>query len=159
MAGVGKTSIAKAVASQLNFSFIDTDHLSINHFKTDLESLKTKLGSDQFIKVEAEFVVNSLKPKTILAPGGSFVYAKDTLSAIRNNVILVYLFDEPKNIKNRIPNIETRGIIGLEDKSFEELCFERDRLSKNVAHFQFNINHLGFSKTTSQIKSLIKLLN
>ncbi len=155
MAGVGKTSIAKSVSHQLSLKFVDTDLLIIADFKQELNSLIQSVGPDKFIDIESEYVLKNLQKETVLAPGGSFIYAKKAIQKIKNDVTFIYLFDEPDNILNRIPNIHTRGILGLENKSFYELYLERHRLFSDIAHFQFNINHLGFLETTNQIKTLI----
>ncbi len=158
MAGVGKTSIARTVSATLSLNFVDTDLLILDQYQMNLEDLKFKLGDQEFIELESRFVFDHLKSGSILAPGGSFIYATNLIEKIRDNVVFIYLYDEPSNILKRIPNLNTRGIVGLEDKSFSEICLERHKLCLNVAHFQYNINHLGFSKTISQIKNLLIMM-
>ena len=115
------------------------------------------MGTDEFQKLESETVLNSMANNTIISPGGSFIYAQDTISKIRSNTILIYLYDEANNIKNRIPNLLTRGIIGLNKMTFDELFTERHELYINSCDVQFNINHHGFAKTTNQIIEYLKL--
>lgn len=151
MAGVGKSSIGKEVADYFKLPFIDTDKQISGDRHLPLNKIIDQIGIQEFNELEATYVEKSLNKMAIVSPGGSFIYSTDCINKIRNDVIFIYLFDEPKNIKARIPNIETRGIVGLKEKTFEELCFERHHLYKNVANVQFNINHYGFDQVTNQI--------
>lgn len=150
MAGVGKSSIGRLVASHFNLPFIDTDKLISGDRHLPLNQIIDEIGADQFNRLEAHYVEKSLDELSIISPG-SFAYSEDCINRIRDDVVFIYLFDEPHNIKSRIPNIETRGILGLNEKSFEELCFERHDLYKRVANVQFNVNHYGFDEVTNQI--------
>ena len=88
---------------------------------------------------------------SVVSPGGSFIYSDDAIQNIRKNALFIYLYDDPMNIKKRISNLETRGILGLERTSFEDLCQERHKLYQQAAHIQFNLNHYGFDQVTNQI--------
>jgi shikimate kinase len=151
MAGVGKSSIGKEVAHHFKLQFIDTDKQIARDQQLPLNEVIDHLGIQKFNELEAEYVQKSIDHLGIVSPGGSFIYSTDCIHKIRNDVIFIYLFDEPDNIKARIANIETRGIVGLKEKTFEELCFERHDLYKSVANIQFNINHFGFDQVTNQI--------
>ena len=151
MAGVGKSSIGKAVAKHFNSQFIDTDKLISNDYHKPLNEVIEQIGTAEFNKLEAFYVEKSLQKLAIISPGGSFIYSTQTIHKIRNDAILIYLYDEPQNIKNRISNLETRGIVGLKEKTFEELCFERHNLYKRVANIQFNLNFYSFDQVTNQI--------
>ena len=157
MAGVGKSSIGAEVSRYFDLSFIDTDRQIESLKKTKLSTLISSIGEDQFQVLEADTVVNNIKSNTIISPGGSFVYAADTIQQCRDQIILIYLHDTAHNIKQRIPNIAERGIIGLKNKSFETLFNERHKLYINACDVQFNINHHGFSKTTNHIIEYLKI--
>ena len=158
MAGVGKSSVGKAVSQHFRLKFIDTDKLISNDYNDSLQDIITKIGHDEFMNVEAKYVLESMRDLSIVSPGGSFIYSVDTIEKIKEDALFIYLFDEPKNIKKRISNLCTRGIVGLTDKTFEQLCFERHELYQKVANIQFNLNHYSFDDITQQIIEYLKLL-
>ena len=158
MAGVGKSSIGKMVANYFSLNFIDTDKLIANDYNDSLNNIIDSIGSQKFNEIEAKYVIDSVSSQNIISPGGSFIYSIDIIEKIKHDVVFINLFDEPKNIKSRILNLETRGIVGLEEKSFEELCFERHQLYQQVANIQFNLNHYSFEDTTDQIINYLEQL-
>ena len=157
MAGVGKTSIGKLVSQYFKLKFVDTDKLISNDYNDSLQAVISKLGESEFEKIEAQYVCNAMSELSIVSPGGSFIYSVDTIEKIKDDALFIYLFDEPNNIKKRILNLHTRGIIGLKDKTFEQLCFERHELYEKVANIQFNLNHYSFDDVTNQIIEYLKL--
>ncbi|MEC8678365.1 MAG: shikimate kinase [Candidatus Margulisiibacteriota bacterium] len=157
MSGVGKSTIGKDVSSHLSLNFIDTDDVIMKGESEDLQSLINRIGNDRFISLEADYIKPLLKPNHIISPGGSFIYSTDFIQTIINDVIFIYLYDTAENIYKRIPNIESRGIVGFNGSNFNVLHANRDKLYKKVAHVQFNINYLGFSKTTDSIVNFLRL--
>ena len=158
MAGVGKSTIGKLISRYFKFNFIDIDHVIENDYDMTLDNLIKLKGEAEFIKIESKYVLDHLKKDTILSPGGSLIYAEETIESIKNNVIFIYLYDDLNNIIKRIPNLETRGIIGLGNEPLTTLFNKRNKLYKNAAHAQFNINHLGFNRVVSNIKNYLKTL-
>jgi shikimate kinase len=158
MAGVGKTSIAMDIATRMGGIFIDTDDQMMADRNQSLDAIISDIGNESFIELEAKYVQKNMSPSAILAPGGSFIYANEVIRAIRHQAILIYLYDEPQSILSRIPNLETRGIIGLERMSFSELWHDRHEKYQAAAHAQFNINHYGFKKTTRHIEVFLSLV-
>ena len=159
MPGVGKSAIGRDVSNALNVPFFDTDKVISNEFNQPLHTVIKEIGEPTFLKKEAETVVRLADKPCIISPGGSFIYSKSTIKLLKKRAILIYLYDTPFQIYNRIPNIESRGIIGLNDRTFEELFVERHHLYKDGAHLQFNINHYGFDTTTAHIIDSLLLMN
>jgi shikimate kinase len=157
MSGVGKSTIGKEISTRLSIKFIDTDEIIMEAESEDLQLLIDRIGNDRFIELEAGYIKPLIQPNYILSPGGSFIYSTEFIQKIINDVIFIYLYDTAENICKRIPNIESRGIVGFNGTNFNELHFKRDQLYKKVAHAQFNINHLGFSKTTDAIINFLRL--
>ena len=158
MAGVGKSSIGKSVAQELGLSFFDTDKLISNHYNQSIQDIITKYGDSKFNEIESTFVMKFTNDLNIISPGGSFIYSTEVIQNIRSESLLIYLYDEPHNIKKRISNLHTRGIVGLDKKSFEQLCSERHDLYQAVAHIQFNLNQFSFDEISRQIIEYLKLL-
>ena len=158
MAGVGKSTIGKLCAQQLHLKFIDTDKILIDKYHDSIQNIILKFGEKKFNEIESQLVIDSIGDFSIISPGGSFIYGSETLNSIMNDVIFIYLFDDPNNIKARIPNLYSRGIVGINEKSFETICHERHELFIKYAHIQFNLNQTGFDEVSHQAVHFIKSL-
>ena len=158
MAGVGKTTIGSIVAKKCNLQHIDIDKEISRIYNTPINKLIQKIGSSKFQQLESSLVKKNIKKNKIISPGGSFIYSQDTIKKLAPNVIFIYLFDSYTNIKNRIPNIETRGIIGLENKSFKDIYNEREPLYAKTADFKFDLSTQSFDECTQNIIQTIELI-
>lgn len=158
MAGVGKSTIGSMVSKQTQVPFYDTDKLISNEYNQPLNHIINDIGESEFLKIESTQVLKLFGQKCIVSPGGSFIYSSDVVKQIKNDSLLIYLYDEPSNILNRIPDISTRGIIGLGNKSFYDLWFDRHQLFRKNSNLQFNIAELGFETTANNITETLRLM-
>jgi shikimate kinase len=76
----------------------------------------------------------------VISPGGSVIYSPQTMNFLKDNSIVVYLSDSYSRILNRIRNLNSRGIVGLKNKSFEQLYNEREQLYKKYADFTIDMS-------------------
>ena len=89
MAGVGKSSISKAVAKAIQLPFIDVDTLISEAYGATLQDIIANVGEKQFQAIESTYVLNSIGSPSVISPGGSFIYLSD---AIKKFKIMSYLF-------------------------------------------------------------------
>lgn len=129
MAGVGKSSIGKKIASLLKIPFIDGDVIIESTLKTSLTTLIKNEGPQSFLKLENTLLSTYNFPNHyVFSPGGSIVYCKDVMTYIKKNTLVIYLEDSLENIKNRVSNYHKRGIISPKNQSLEETFNERKNL-------------------------------
>ncbi len=55
-----------------------------------------------------------------MAPGGSLIYQTDLMERLKEKAFIVYLNEPLTEIKKRIKNAPTRGIIGLKGRTLEK---------------------------------------
>lgn len=134
MAGVGKSTFGKRVAKTLGLQFIDIDTLIQESTGKPLQTLINENGESAFLDIEESVVLN-LPPlsRTIISPGGSIIYCPKAMKKLKSISKIIYLQDSLHNIQVRIPNLRTRGIVGLGNKSLEELFNEREKLYRHYA--------------------------
>ncbi len=133
MPGAGKSTIGVILAKSLLFDFCDTD-LSIQ--KETGESLCdtiSKIGINEFIKLEEKVICQQAFSNSVVATGGSAVYGAKAMEKLKENGIIVYLKVSPEELQNRIKNIHTRGIAMKEGTSISELYAERAPLYEKYA--------------------------
>ena len=68
----------------------------------------------------------------MVSPGGSVVYSPESMDLLKSISTVVYLAADAKTIQARI-DTSSRGIVGIKEKSFEELFAERESLYKQYA--------------------------
>ena len=133
MPGAGKSTIGVILAKSLLFDFCDTD-LSIQ--KETGESLCdtiSKIGIDDFIKLEERVIYQQEFSDSVVATGGSAVYGEKAMRKLKENGTIVYLKVSSEELQKRIKNIHTRGIAMKEGTTISELYGERAPLYEKYA--------------------------
>ncbi|MGB9927220.1 MAG: shikimate kinase [Methanosarcina sp.] len=140
MAGAGKSTIGKALAKSLGYTFIDIDRLVMEKTGVPLQELIDKEGDLALLKLEEKVILNLEKiDNCIISPGGSIIYSQKAMLHLQNISKIVFLDTPFRSIVKRIPNARKRGIIGLKDKSLKELFEERVILYQQYADFSIKI--------------------
>jgi len=103
MPSCGKTSIGKAIASELNRPFIDTDILVEQNAKMPIPEIFEKYGEPEFRRLE-EIAVKSAGAKNgvVIATGGGAILSKKNYDSLKQNGNIVF-------IKRNIELLSTNG--------------------------------------------------
>ena len=140
MAGAGKSTIGRALARRLNYTFIDVDCLITEKTGMTLQALIDKQGDLALIRFEEEAILKLKQVnECVISPGGSVVYSEKAMEHL-NKVSKIVFLDAPfRSIVKRIRNTRNRGIVGLRDRSLKELFEDRIILYKKYADFSVKI--------------------
>lgn len=154
MAGAGKSTIGRALAKSLDYTFIDIDRLVMEKTGVPLQELIDKEGDIALLKLEEEAILKLKQmDKCIISPGGSIIYSKKAMHHLKCVSKIIFLDVPFRSIVRRIPNARKRGIVGLKDKSLKELFEERIILYQEYADFSINIK--GKEDVQSIIEKII----
>ncbi len=138
MTGVGKSTLGKMLAQQLNLEFIDMDDVIVK-LGLPIQEIIDNKGEDSFLAIEetAGLLLN-IKGK-VIAPGGSIVYSKKVMQTWKKKrAICVFLNNNIDTIRRRIGNIQKRGMVWGNTHSFEALYQQRLALYKRYADIPIN---------------------
>ncbi|MFI3329775.1 MAG: type II 3-dehydroquinate dehydratase [bacterium] len=148
MPGVGKTTLGKELANELNYNFIDTDEL----IKTKTNSSINDLFQNEkdFRKIESE-VINNIKGETncVISLGGGAVLNKDNVNNLYG--LIIYLYTDLVTLKSRL-DISTRPL--FKKISLEKLYNDRIDLYENCSDYKIDNINIGDS-----IKQIVKIIN
>jgi shikimate kinase len=134
MAGVGKSTIGKALAKRLGYTFIDIDSLIKEKTGMSLQNLIDTRGDSTLVRLEEETVLFlDLKDNSIISPGGSVVYSEKAMNFLKENSTIIFLDAPFRRIIKRIRNPRKRGLVGFKDRSLRELYEERLVLYRKYA--------------------------
>lgn len=140
MPGAGKSTIGRALARRLNYTFIDVDRLIREKTGMTLQALIDKQGDLALIRFEEEAILKLEQVgECIISPGGSVVYSAKAMEHLQKVSTIVFLDAPFRSIIKRIRNTRNRGIVGLRDRSLKELFEERVVLYKKYADFSITI--------------------
>jgi shikimate kinase len=140
MAGVGKTTLGSQIATVNSYEFIDIDSLVNNEIKCTIHEYIQANSEEKFLELEETIILNlKLPEKCIISTGGSVIYCKKAITYLKNRSTIVFLTDTLTNIKNRITNFDSRGIVSKNHTSFEDLYNSRLPLYKKYQDITINL--------------------
>lgn len=140
MAGSGKSTIGRALARRLSYTFIDVDCLITEKTGMTLQALIDKQGDFALIRFEEEAILKLEQVnECIISPGGSVVYSEKAMEHLKKVSKIVFLDAPFRSIVKRLRNSRNRGIVGLKDSSLKELFEERIILYNKYADFSIKI--------------------
>ena len=141
MAGAGKSTIGRALAKRLGYTFIDVDHLIRESTGMPLQNLIDKEGDSAFISFEEEAILKlGQVDRSVISPGGSVIYSEKAMTHLKTISKIIFLDTAFRSIAKRLPNARKRGIVGLRDRSLKELFEERVVLYQKYADFSIKLN-------------------
>ena len=146
MPGVGKSTIGAEISKRLGYELIDTDCLiRQGEGIKSLQLIIDRYGRDGFLQIESDYICNvSCQRKTVIATGGSVVYSTQAMKALCTQAFIVFLQLDLEDLKKRIRNWHSRGIVGREGRqSLQSLYEERLPLYRKYANLSFDCRGLN----------------
>ena len=117
MPGTGKTVVGRALAEQLNFTFVDLDDIIAEKAGKRLPEILREDGLEAFLALEEQVGLEQDRTHTVIATGGSMVYHADAMEKLKDDGIVIYLEISFKNMMRRIRNFKTRGVVLKENQT------------------------------------------
>lgn len=133
MAGAGKSTLGVLAAKALGMSFVDTDIIIQETTERLLQEIIDNDGIDSFLKIEEDVLSGLTVKNSILATGGSAIYSDKGMQALKENGTVVYISVSYEEIKKRVNNIETRGIVLKQGNTLKDAFSERLPLYRKYA--------------------------
>lgn len=114
--GTGKSTIGRAVAHKLHFSFIDSD-LEIERLQgRTITDIFAQDGEPVFREMERQFVVGGHPAeRSVVACGGGLVVQPGMLDLLKSKGVVVCLHASIETILDRTGRHRTRPLLAVED--------------------------------------------
>ena len=156
MAGVGKSTLGRALAAKQGWDFIDIDVDLKRRTGKTLQQTIEEQGEGTLLRMEKQRILEIELNRKVISPGGSIIYDPELMAYLKESACLVYLDDAFENIEKRISNARTRGIIGLKSKTLAEIYLERQPLYAGYADILIDLR----KKTSEEaVAGIIEHLN
>ena len=155
MPGAGKSTLGVLLAKALGMDFIDTDILIQQAEGRVLQDIIDRDGIRRFMAIEETHISALRADNAVIATGGSAVYSKPAMRALRRDGRIVYLHVSFSEIKKRITNIKSRGIVLWPDAGFRALYAERVPLYRKYSDVTVDCSHKDIERCVQEIAALV----
>lgn len=156
MPGTGKSTVGRALAKRLDYTFVDADDVIVETTgKTLPEILRTE-GLDAFLKIEARVGETMDCANTVIATGGSMVLSDTAMVHLKENGIAVWLETPLSQITERMPeDLTDRGIAAPQGMTIREIYEQREPLYAKYADL-IVVSRDGEHDTARQVEQVMR---
>ncbi len=133
MPGAGKSTIGVLLAKRLGVSFTDTDILMQTGEGCYLQETIAEHGIGGFRAIEQGYLLSVSPDCGVVATGGSAVYSQKAMAHLRSLGPAVYLEIDLSGLKERLGNLDERGVLRTPGQTIDMLYAERRPLYEQYA--------------------------
>lgn len=133
MPGAGKSTVGVLLAKRLGVAFLDTDILIQTREGCHLQEIIATRGLDGFRQTEERYLLTVSPACGVVATGGSVVYSDMAMAHLKSLGPVVYLKIGLALLKNRLGNLDERGVLRLPGQTIDMLYHERSPLYRHYA--------------------------
>lgn len=151
MSGAGKSTLGVLRAKALGMDFVDTDIVIQQNQGTLLQDIIDNDGIEKFLEIE-EKVVSALQlNNSIISTGGSVIYSETAMDILGQISQIIYLHVPYEEIKRRLINITTRGIVIRKGSSLKDVYEERVPLYKKYSTMTIDCSNKDIEQCISEM--------
>lgn len=149
MPASGKSTLGVMLAKLLGYDFLDTDLLLQKRVGRHLQALLEE-GADRFKALETEALLSVACERTVIATGGSAVYSARGMAHLATLGRVVYLSLPLSEVKARLSDLSTRGVVMEKGETLDTLYATRTALYEKYADVVFDETENGKVRTMAQ---------
>lgn len=151
MPGAGKSTVGVVLAKKLGFSFLDSDLLIQEHEKMLLHEIIEQKGLDGFNQIENEVNASITATNSVIATGGSVIYGKEAMEHLKTIGTVIYLQLNYEELKERLGDLEERGVSIRPGMTLKDLYAERTPLYETYADLTITCDDKPIRKIVQEI--------
>jgi shikimate kinase len=151
--GVGKTTVGKKLARELNTSFMDTDKVIVSkHGSIDL--LFAELGEPGFRAIESEVLATCLSGLGVVATGGGVVTVPENRELLKSHSV-IYLSTNGKHIAARVSR-RSRPLLASGEKTWESIYEQRKPHYSEVASSEVDTSGKSLADIVAEVAMIVR---
>lgn len=151
MPGAGKSTVGVVLAKKLGYAFMDADLVIQGRKGKLLHEIIAEQGVEGFWRVEEEVNESILTDRTVIATGGSAVYGDRAMAHYRQMGTIVYLSLPLADIRERLGDLDERGVTLREGQDLAALYEERIPLYEKYADITVDCRNLSIREIVEKI--------
>ncbi len=114
--GVGKSSVGRLVAADLQFEFVDTDEVIESRTGVKIPEIFARFGEAAFRKFETDLVAEMTGwSSRVISTGGGLVVNSTSLASLKTHSLVVCLWATPETIYHRTKHQAHRPLLQAPD--------------------------------------------
>lgn len=154
MPGAGKSTVGVVLAKSRGCRFLDSDLLIQEKYDALLHELITEYGLEGFLKIEEEVNASIEAKCTVVATGGSVVYGAAAMQHLKKIGKVVYLKLSCETIRERLGDLNERGVALQKGQTLEDLYAERIPLYEKYADVTVDCEKKSIREIVSELYRL-----
>ncbi|RKJ45446.1 shikimate kinase [bacterium 1XD8-76] len=151
MPGAGKSTVGVVLAKRKGSRFLDSDLLIQEKYDALLHELIEEHGVEGFWKIEEEVNASILARRTVIATGGSVIYGPAAMAHFREIGRIVYLKLSCDTIRDRLGDLNERGVTMRDGQTLEDLYRERVPLYEKYADIILDCEKRSIREIVSEL--------
>lgn len=156
MPGAGKSTVGVVLAKKLGYAFVDADLVIQSREGKLLHEIISERGVEGFWEVE-ESVGESIEAhRTVIATGGSAVYGPKAMAHYQQIGTVVYLSLPLAGIRERLGDLDERGVTLREGQDLDSLYAERLPLYERYADITVACEGLEIREVVERIARMLQ---
>ena len=155
MPGAGKSTVGVVLAKKLGYAFLDADLVIQSRQGKLLHEIISERGVEGFWQVEEAVNESSRTDRTVIATGGSAVYGERAMAHYQEIGTIVYLSLPLKEIRQRLGDLDERGVTLRKGQDLAGLYEERVPLYEKYAHITVDCENLSIREIVEKIARML----
>jgi shikimate kinase len=156
MMGVGKSTVGKNLAKELNYNFIDIDELIEIKEGSSINLIFKNKSENYFRKIENEITLLELKrEKSVISLGGGAFLSKSIRKYAKKLSVSFWLDVDVENLIKRLKKTKKRPLLYKKDlgETVKKIYYERKKIY-NEADFRIKCGSLKSNEIADKILKL-----
>ena len=152
MPSCGKSTIGVVLAKAIGYRFVDSDLIIQERTGKLLSEIIEDEGIDTFNQIENDVNASLEYTKAVIATGGSAIYGEKAMEHLRSIGTIVYIELPLESLKERIGDLNARGVSIKDGQTFDELFEERKPLYEKYADVTIHAEGLSIREMVHKLK-------
>ncbi len=162
MMGAGKSHMGRALAKALGVKFYDSDKIIEEKAGRSIPDIFTEFGEEKFRDSEKKTILTLLEqPSCVIATGGGAVLNAETLHAIKEKGLVIWVTADIKTLMARVQKSNNRPLLQAENPQeiLEGLLHEREALYAQ-AHIKMDTSSYKDKKSDALVlQDMLQAIN
>ncbi|SEP74158.1 shikimate kinase [Piscibacillus halophilus] len=155
--GAGKSSVGKALSTELNIQFLDTDHIIERETNLSIPQIFELYGEGHFRKLEADVLKKVISQDQVISTGGGIVELEMNRQFLAQHSHTIFLKTNLQTIFKRLETDQSRPLWNQSYVKRLELFNKRQMYYEEAANIVVQTDYLSIENTVNKILSQLKL--